>query len=144
MKHPPAEWGSTVFGGVSDLESRYRSACRAADRCARLKAMAAEVEREAEALLKLGVGYGSRIDALNHRRNKLRQLLPEASQAAMVELRALHARLFGGWRWLRERARKVGIPLDESGDYWKRPYADFIAALRIVEKAESRTTSPKP
>ena len=141
MKRPPAEWGSTIFVSVQNLEDRYAAARHAADAVARLRDQAREVEQEVEALHRLGVCYGDRLTELNARRTKLRRLLPDASNSATNELHALHAGLFGGWRWLRDRARRVGIPLDESGDYWKRPYADFLAALKIVERAEAKMRS---
>ena len=138
MNRPPPSWGSTIFVSVQNLEDRYAAARHAADAVARLRDQAREVEQEVEALHRLGFCYGDRLTELNARRTKLRRLLPDASQTADSELKALHAALFGAWRWLRSRARVAGIPLDESGDYWKRPYADFLAALAIVEKREAR------
>ena len=141
MKHPPQSWGSTIFTGVGDLDTRYHAARLAADNVSRLKAQARETDAEIAALHRLGIFGGSKVAALNARRTKLRQLLPEASQTAMAENLALHAALFGAWRWLRDRARRVGIPLDENGTHWRRPFADFQAALAIVEKREAKMRS---
>ena len=138
MNRPPPEWGSTVFTGVGDLENRYHAARLAADAVSRLKAQARETDAEIAALHRLGIFGGSKVAVLNARRTKLRRLLPDASNSATNELHALHANLFGAWRWLRDRARVAGIPLDENGTHWRRPFADFQAALRIVEKREAR------
>ena len=105
---PPPEYGATAYEGEKVLENQFHAACLAAENRDVLKADLRAVESELIQLERAGNRENlKRLEKLESRRSALKKLSPSAVDTADKEVFALHARLWGAWYELRNRAAEI-------------------------------------